>query len=119
MTVTALVCGSCGTGLPPNAKFCNECAAAIATATTRVEYKQVTVLFADAVHSMDLAAAVGPRHGRTTETQSAKETPIPKRGDRVVGWMPNSKTGNPVGSISTTWGSTSSIAWRAVGRDCF
>jgi limonene-1,2-epoxide hydrolase len=24
MTPAALVCGSCGTGLPPNAKFCNE-----------------------------------------------------------------------------------------------
>jgi class 3 adenylate cyclase len=28
-------------------------------ADTRAEYKQVTVLFADVVHSMDIAAAVG------------------------------------------------------------
>ena len=53
------MCGSCGTGLPPNSKFCNECGAAVATATTPAEYKQVTVLFADVVHSMDIAAAVG------------------------------------------------------------
>jgi class 3 adenylate cyclase len=59
MTVAALVCGSCGTELPPNAKFCNECGAAVATATTPAEYKQVTVLFADVVHSMDIAAALG------------------------------------------------------------
>jgi adenylate cyclase len=59
MTAAALVCGSCGTELPPNAKFCNECGAAVATATTPAEYKQVTVLFADVVHSMDIAAAVG------------------------------------------------------------
>src|ERR1700682_1530630 len=59
MTAAALVCGSCGTELPPNSKFCNECGAAVATATTPAEYKQVTVLFADVVHSMDIAAAVG------------------------------------------------------------
>jgi class 3 adenylate cyclase len=59
MTAAALVCGSCGTGLPPNSKFCNECGAAVATATTPAEYKQVTVLFADVVHSMEIAAALG------------------------------------------------------------
>ncbi len=59
MTATAVVCGSCGTELPPNSKFCNACGAAVATATTTAEFKQVTVLFADVVHSMDIAAAVG------------------------------------------------------------
>src|SRR5246127_698758 len=59
MTAAAVVCGSCGTELPPNAKFCNECGAAVATTATPAEYKQVTVLFADVVHSMDIAAAVG------------------------------------------------------------
>uniref|UniRef100_UPI003F992EBF adenylate/guanylate cyclase domain-containing protein n=1 Tax=Mycobacterium sp. TaxID=1785 RepID=UPI003F992EBF len=58
MTAAALVCGSCGTALPPNSKFCNECGVAVATATTPAEYKQVTVLFADVVGSMDIAAAV-------------------------------------------------------------
>ena len=41
------------------AKFCDECGSAIATADSHAEYKQVTVLFADVVHSMDIAAAVG------------------------------------------------------------
>src|ERR1700758_1210495 len=59
MTATGLACGSCGTELPPNSKFCNECGAPITPAVTSAEYKQVTVLFADVVHSMDIAAAVG------------------------------------------------------------
>jgi class 3 adenylate cyclase len=59
MTASGLLCGSCGTELSEKAKFCNECGAAVATATTPAEYKQVTVLFADVVRSMDIAAAVG------------------------------------------------------------
>ena len=58
MTAAAVVCGSCGTELPPNSKFCNECGALVSTARTPAEYKQVTVLFADVVHSMDIAAAL-------------------------------------------------------------
>ena len=54
-----LPCGSCGTELPPNSKFCNECGAPLTHATRSAEYKQVTVLFADVVHSMSIAAAVG------------------------------------------------------------
>src|SRR6201993_3549340 len=59
MTVAALVCGSCGTELPPDSRFCNKCGASITPASTSAEYKQVTILFADVVHSMDIAAAVG------------------------------------------------------------
>src|SRR5271156_1074623 len=71
MTATALVCGSCGVELPPNSKFCNECGAAVATATTPAEYKQVTVLFADVVHSMDIAAALGAERLREIMTDLA------------------------------------------------
>src|SRR5262249_15739241 len=59
MTTTGLVCAACGIELPPNSKFCNECGAAVSAASKPAEYKQVTVLFADVVHSMDIAAAVG------------------------------------------------------------
>ena len=59
LTAAALSCGSCGSELSPNSKFCNECGAALTHATRSAEYKQVTVLFADVVHSMDIAAAVG------------------------------------------------------------
>ncbi len=69
MTAAALVCGSCGTELPPNSKFCNECGAAVATATTPAEYKQVTVLFADVVRSMDIAAAVDMERLREIMTE--------------------------------------------------
>jgi class 3 adenylate cyclase len=69
MTAAALMCGSCGTELSAKAKFCSECGAAVATATTPAEYKQVTVLFADVVHSMDIAAAVGAERLREIMTE--------------------------------------------------
>jgi len=53
-----VVCGSCGTGLRENAKFCDECGAPTTASDDTAKYKQVTVLFADVVHSMDLAAAL-------------------------------------------------------------
>ncbi len=59
MTASGLLCGSCGTELSEKAKFCSECGAAVTSAAKPAEYKQVTVLFADVVHSMDIAAAVG------------------------------------------------------------
>src|ERR1700693_1135295 len=68
MTAATLVCGSCGTELGANAKFCSQCGAPIATATTPAEYKQVTVLFADVVHSMDIAATVGAERLREIMT---------------------------------------------------
>ena len=52
-------CRSCGIEPRANARFCDSCGASIASARAAAEYKQVTVLFADVVHSMDLAAAVG------------------------------------------------------------
>lgn len=48
----------------PTAKFCSECGAPLTPATGHAEYKQVTVLFADVVHSMDIAAMVGPERLR-------------------------------------------------------
>ena len=59
MAATTLVCGSCGAEPPLNSKLCNECGAAVMAHNTHAEYKQVTVLFADVVHSMDIAATVG------------------------------------------------------------
>jgi class 3 adenylate cyclase len=42
-----------------HARFCHGCGSPVEDARIRAEYKQVTVLFADVVRSMDLAAAVG------------------------------------------------------------
>ena len=64
-----VACGSCGTELPQNSKFCNECGAPVAIATTPAEYKQVTVLFADVVRSMDIAAAVDVERLREIMTE--------------------------------------------------
>jgi len=69
MTATRLVCSSCGIELPENAKFCLDCGAAVSTAAKPAEYKQVTVLFADVVHSMDIAAAVGLERLREIMTE--------------------------------------------------
>jgi class 3 adenylate cyclase len=69
LNATGLFCGSCGTELAPNSKFCNECGAPHTHATRSAEYKQVTVLFADVVHSMDIAAAVGAERLREIMTE--------------------------------------------------
>ena len=59
LTQTGLVCASCGAQSSSTAKFCSECGTPLNQATRAAEYKQVTVLFADVVHSMDIASAVG------------------------------------------------------------
>jgi class 3 adenylate cyclase len=55
----ATACRTCGTEPREGARFCDGCGAPVAEQHTRAEYKQVTVLFADVVRSMDIAAAVG------------------------------------------------------------
>jgi class 3 adenylate cyclase len=52
-------CRTCGTEPLENARFCHGCGSPVQDGDTHAEYKQVTVLFADVVHSMDIAAAVG------------------------------------------------------------
>ena len=59
MTAAGLVCASCGTELPSDSKFCNKCGTPVGVQHSPAEYKQVTALFADVVHSMDIASAVG------------------------------------------------------------
>jgi class 3 adenylate cyclase len=68
-TTTGLICGSCGAPASPTAKFCGECGTRLTQGTDSAEYKQVTVLFADVVHSMDIAAAVGPEPLREIMTE--------------------------------------------------
>jgi class 3 adenylate cyclase len=47
-----------------DARFCHQCGSPLGDAGIGAEYKQVTVLFADVVRSMDLAALVGPERLR-------------------------------------------------------
>ncbi|SON59633.1 Adenylate cyclase 2 [Mycobacterium simulans] len=68
MTAAAFACATCGTELRATAKFCDECGSPTA-APVSAEYKQVTVLFADVVHSMDIAAAVGAERLREIMTE--------------------------------------------------
>jgi class 3 adenylate cyclase len=58
MTAIA-ACRTCGTEPLEHARFCHGCGSPVKDGDTRAEYKQVTVLFADVVRSMDIAAAVG------------------------------------------------------------
>lgn len=53
------MCTACGLALREGARFCDGCGAPVAVSAEQADYKQVTVLFADVVHSMDIASEVG------------------------------------------------------------
>ena len=67
----ATACQTCGTELRAGARFCDGCGAPVTAHDIHAEYKQVTVLFADVVHSMDIAAAVGAERLREIMTDLA------------------------------------------------
>jgi adenylate cyclase len=54
-----LTCRACGAEPREGARFCDTCGAPIDAPRSPAEYKQVTVLFADVVRSMDIAASEG------------------------------------------------------------
>ena len=67
------------------AKFCSECGTPVERAAQSAEYKQVTVLFADVVQSMDLAAAVGAERLREIMTELVERSAaVVKRYDGTV-----------------------------------
>ena len=68
-TATGLVCGACGARSRTTAKFCSECGTALAPTTRSAEFKQVTVLFADVVRSMAIAAALDIERLREVMTE--------------------------------------------------
>ena len=69
MTATSLVCHVCGSEPRKGARFCDSCGSALTLVVDPAEYKQVTVLFADVVRSMDIAAALGPERLREVVTE--------------------------------------------------
>ena len=69
VTAAALICADCGAELRQDNKFCHQCGARITLSPERAEYKQVTVLFADAVRSMDIAAALDMERLREIMTE--------------------------------------------------
>lgn len=58
LVTTSVACPRCGTQPREGARFCDGCGLAIADGDALAERKQVTVLFADVVRSMDLAAVL-------------------------------------------------------------
>jgi class 3 adenylate cyclase len=66
--MTATSCRTCGAEPLENARFCHGCGSPVGESDTHAEYKQVTVLFADGVHSMDIAATVGTERLREIMT---------------------------------------------------
>lgn len=63
-----MTCGACGTAAGGSAKFCSECGAPLLAAAPSAEFKQVTVLFADVVRSMHIAAALDAERYREVVT---------------------------------------------------
>ena len=77
------VCSTCGTEPLQNALFCHGCGSPVGRPEAAAEYKQVTVLFADVVHSMDIAAAVGAE--RLREIMALIDGARNRRGSAVRG----------------------------------
>jgi class 3 adenylate cyclase len=79
VTATA-ACRTCGTKPLEHARFCHGCGSPVDHVDTRAEYKQVTVLFADVVHSMDVAATVGAERLREIMAELAdRDAAVVKR----------------------------------------
>ena len=70
----ATACRTCGTELLANARFCHGCGSPVVESETHAEYKQVTVLFADVVRSMDIAAALDMERLREIVTELAERS---------------------------------------------
>src|ERR1700760_4296628 len=82
----ATACRMCGTEPREGARFCDGCGAPVTEHDTHAEYKQVTVLFADVVHSMDIAAAVGAERLRELMAELADRcTAVVQRYGGMVG----------------------------------
>src|SRR6478609_839970 len=57
-------CAVCGNSPRALARFCDACGSPIAPPQTALERKQITILFADVVESMSLAATLEPERFR-------------------------------------------------------
>ncbi len=84
----ATACRTCGTEPREGARFCDGCGAPVTAHDTHAEYKQVTVLFADVVHSMDIAAALGAERLREIMAELADRCAavVQRYGSTVTQW---------------------------------
>ena len=69
MTAAPAVCRSCGAAPHEGARYCDGMRVTVVASAAAAEYKQVTVLFADVVRSMDIAAAVDMERLREIMTE--------------------------------------------------
>ncbi|MGV0717934.1 adenylate/guanylate cyclase domain-containing protein [Mycolicibacterium sp. XJ662] len=77
-------CPTCATEARAGARFCDNCGTPLVQPHV-AEYKQVTVLFADVVRSMDIAAALGPERLREVMTELVRRaTAVIRRYDGTV-----------------------------------
>ena len=77
-------CPSCATEARVGARFCDGCGTPLDQPHI-AEYKQVTMLFADVVRSMDIAAALGPERLREVMTELVfRATTVIRRYDGTV-----------------------------------
>jgi adenylate cyclase len=84
MTTALTVCQSSGAAPPhEGARFCDACGSPLTGPDSHAEFKQVTVLFADVVHSMDIAAAVGAERLREIMTELVNRS-TERRGARQM-----------------------------------
>jgi adenylate cyclase len=67
-------CVGCGAETYLGAQFCHNCGTLLSSVEEPAEFKQVTVLFADVVGSMDIAAAVGAERLREIMSEFFKSS---------------------------------------------
>src|SRR5947209_13444129 len=89
-----MTCANCGRPLPPGARFCPNCGAAVWSVPATEERKMVTVLFADLVDSTGMASRLDPERtrevlgaffdGAVEELQSLRGRPEKFIGDAVM-----------------------------------
>src|SRR5258705_9760732 len=86
VTAAPAVCRSCGAAPHEGARFCDACGSLLAASADAAEYKQVTVLFADVVRSMDIAAALDMERLREVMTELVERSAaVVRRYGGIVG----------------------------------
>ena len=100
---TVAACRTCGTERLADARFCHGCGAPVQDGASRAEYKQVTVLFADLVHSMDIASAVGAERLREIIAESTTGWCCASSGccGYARCWLPPAATSPPTAIFSS------------------
>src|SRR6218665_1926536 len=69
MTTARVVCQNCNVVAHEDARFCAACGAKLGASPAAAEYKHVTVLFADVVRSMEIAATLDVERLRAVMTE--------------------------------------------------